>query len=114
MQPPFSGLCMKSPPKGGDTINGMFIPEGTRVAHNVGGIIRRKDVFGDDPEIFRPERWLNVSPAKKLEMQQVTEMVFGYGRWACLGKPVALMELSKVLVEVSDVWCLVVVIHDMY
>ncbi|KAK3348529.1 cytochrome P450 [Neurospora tetraspora] len=99
MQPPFSGLLMKSPPKGGDTINGMFIPEGTRVGHNVGGLIQRKDVFGDDAEIFRPERWLNVDPAKRLEMQQVTEMVFGYGRWACLGKPVALMELSKVFVE---------------
>ncbi|KAH7629471.1 cytochrome P450 [Sordaria sp. MPI-SDFR-AT-0083] len=99
MQPPFSGLCMKSPPKGGDTINGMFIPEGTRVGQNFGGLIRRKDVFGDDAEIFRPERWLNATPAKRLEMQQVTEMVFGYGRWACLGKPVALMELSKVFVE---------------
>ncbi|KAK3486902.1 cytochrome P450 [Neurospora hispaniola] len=99
MQAPFSGLCMKSPPKGGDFINGIFIPEGTRVGHNFGGLIRRRDVFGDDADVFRPERWLNAEPAKRLEMQQTTEMVFGYGRWACLGKPVALMELSKVFFE---------------
>lgn len=99
MTPPFTGLCSKSPPKGGDTINGMFIPEGTRVGHNIGGLIRRKDVFGDDADIFRPERWLNIERNKKQEMQQVTEMVFGYGRWACLGKPIALMELGKVFVE---------------
>lgn len=101
MTPPFTGLCSKSPPKGGDTINGMFIPEGTRVGHNIGGLIRRKDVFGDDADVFRPERWLNVDRVKRQEMQQVTEMVFGYGRWACLGKPIALMELGKVFVEVS-------------
>ena len=72
------------------------------MAQNFAGIVQNKHVFGDDTEVFRPDRWLNASPEKRQEMQQVTEMVFGYGRWACLGKPIAMMELNKAIVEVSS------------
>jgi cytochrome P450 len=32
-------------------------------------------------------------------MERQADLTFGYGRFACLGKPVALMELNKVFVE---------------
>ncbi|KAH6640368.1 cytochrome P450 [Chaetomium tenue] len=99
MQIPFSGLLMKEVPPEGDTIDGIFVPGGTRIGHNTQGIMRRRDIFGDDADIFRPERWLNISPGKRQEMVQTTELVFGYGRWGCLGKPVAFLELNKVYVE---------------
>lgn len=99
MQIPFTGLLMKEAPPEGDTINGMFIPGGTRIAHNTFAMQRSPAIFGDDVSIFRPERWLEASPEKFREMTTVVEMVFGYGRWMCAGKTVAFIELNKIFVE---------------
>ncbi|KAK4118520.1 cytochrome P450 [Parathielavia appendiculata] len=99
MQIPFSGLLMKQVPPEGDTIDGRIVPGGTRVGHNTKALMRRKDIFGDDADIFRPERWLGISPEQKQLMVQTTELVFGYGRWGCSGKSVAFLELNKIYVE---------------
>ncbi|KAK3375532.1 cytochrome P450 [Lasiosphaeria ovina] len=99
MQIPFSGLVMKEVPPGGDIINGLFVPGGTRVAHNTLAMQRRRDIFGDDVDVFRPERWLNADPVSRQRMVQTTELVFGHGRLGCLGKPVAFLELNKIYVE---------------
>ncbi|KAI1875919.1 uncharacterized protein JN550_001415 [Neoarthrinium moseri] len=101
MNIPFSGLCMKQVPPGGDTLLGQFVPGGTRVAHNMLGMQRSRDVFGDDADLFRPERWLGIDAEKKKTMMNVAEMVFGYGRFGCSGKPVAIMELNKAYIEAS-------------
>lgn len=97
---PFSGLVMKEVPPGGDHLNGVFIPGGTRIAHNTLALQRSTVTFGDDAALFRPERWLEASPEKHKEMTQIVEMVFGYGRWMCGGKSVAFMELNKAFVQV--------------
>ena len=100
MQIPFTGLAMKQAPPAGDTLpDGRFVPGGTRVAHNMLGIQRNPKVYGEDADVFRPERFTLADKAKRVEMMQTVEMVFGYGRYACLGKPVAMMELHKVFVE---------------
>ncbi|KAK4150623.1 cytochrome P450, partial [Chaetomidium leptoderma] len=103
MQPPFSGLVMKQAPPEGDTLpnDGQFvIPGGTRVAQNTLAMMRRRDIFGADADVFRPERWLlNNAPEQRLRMVQTVEFVFGHGRWGCLGRPVAFLELNKVFVE---------------
>lgn len=91
---------MKQVPPQGDTIHGYFVPGGTRIAQSFVGIERSKDMFGDDADIFRPERWLNITPDKRREMTQTVELVFGHGRWGCAGKPVAMMEMNKIYVEV--------------
>ncbi|KAM7205433.1 cytochrome p450 [Naviculisporaceae sp. PSN 640] len=101
MQTPFTGLLAKEVPPGGDTINGVFIPGGVRIGHNTAGVQLRKDIFGEDADVFRPERWLTRDEAKRSKMVQATELVFGYGRWQCLGKPVAYAEMGKVYFEVS-------------
>jgi cytochrome P450 len=102
MQIPFSGLIMKEVPPGGDKLeDGRWLPAGTRIAHNTLAVQRRRDIFGEDVDVFRPERWLGVDKERKQLMVQTTELVFGYGRWSCLGKPVAFIELNKVYVEVS-------------
>ncbi|KAJ0304863.1 hypothetical protein COL516b_005640 [Colletotrichum fioriniae] len=96
---PFTGLCAKEVPAGGDTIDGRFIPGGTRIAQNVWGTLRRVDVFGKDADLFRPERWIEADAATRDKMQKTTELAFGYGRWGCAGKNVAFLELNKVFVE---------------
>ncbi|KAH9900101.1 cytochrome P450 [Xylariomycetidae sp. FL2044] len=99
MNIPFSGLLMKEVPPEGDTIDGKFIPGGTRIGHSVLSLQRSKVTFGDDAEVFRPERWLDIDESKRRLMRDQVELVFGYGRWGCSGKSIAFMELNKVYFE---------------
>lgn len=99
--PPFLGLIMKEVGPDGDTVDGKFIPAGTRVGHNTWPVAHDKAVFGDDADEFRPERLLEADPIRRSAMLKQIELVFGYGRWGCPGRNVALVELHKILVEVS-------------
>ncbi|KAM5353563.1 hypothetical protein ACJ41O_000213 [Fusarium nematophilum] len=97
--PPVAGLMAKQVPPGGDIWKGQFIPGGTSIGYCAWGIFRREDLWGADAGEFRPERWLDSSPEKIREMESALDLIFSYGRWQCLGRPVALMELNKVYVE---------------
>ena len=46
-------------PKGGgpDGQSPIFIPKGTGCRYTSHSLHRRKDVYGEDAEEFRPERW---------------------------------------------------------
>lgn len=100
MNAPFTGLLAKQVPPGGDTINGLFVPGGTRVAHNSWSVVRNKAVFGTDADVFRPERFLTDNSGRRNELRSVVELASGYGRWRCAGQAIAMMELNKVFVEV--------------
>ncbi|KAG6364318.1 hypothetical protein INS49_005918 [Diaporthe citri] len=99
MRPPAPYGHYKSVPPGGDTINGMFIPEGTAVGHNSFSMMRRQEIFGADVEVFRPERWLECSEAQRHQMDRTIDIHFGGGRWMCAGKMVAYTELHKIYFE---------------
>ncbi|KAI3396147.1 hypothetical protein diail_410 [Diaporthe ilicicola] len=86
-------------PPQGDTIEGYHVPRKTAVYVNWVSMGLRKDVFGDDSEIFRPERYFECSEKKKAEMQRTSEMAFGVGRYRCSGKVIALAEIYKVVFE---------------
>ena len=78
------------PPEGSE-IDGTWYPGGTRVALN-GWVLHRNEIFGRDPKVFRPERWLDddaknmerymfqVRPLSRLrlllELSSVTDMSF--------------------------------------
>ena len=100
MWPPVLGLMQKRVPQGGETIDNKFIPGGTNIGYCAWGVHRNKEVFGEDAHLFRPERWLGVDEERLIEMHRVADLVFGSGRYGCLGKPVALFELGKALAEV--------------
>jgi cytochrome P450 len=99
--PPSFGLMQKVVPKGGDHINGLFVPEGTRIGHCTWGILRDTKVFGQDAEAYRPERWLEGTPTEIQGMKRSADLLFGAGRYQCLGKTIAFLELRKCLVTVS-------------
>ena len=63
-------------------------------------IHRSTTIFGPDADVYRPERWLDAPEAQLQRMERNNELVFGYGRFKCLGQVVASMELNKVFVEV--------------
>jgi len=51
-------------PHGGGP-NGMdplFVKRGTQVLYSVFSMHRRKDLYGEDADEFRPERWEHITP----------------------------------------------------
>lgn len=106
VHPPVTDSVPKRVPDGGDTvvIGGklVFLPGGTNVNYAVWPLHLSKEVFGKDADEFRPERWLLEKDEKKLaNMHRVHELLFGYGKYQCLGRPIAMMEIGKTVFEVS-------------
>ncbi|KAI0479942.1 cytochrome P450 [Xylaria cf. heliscus] len=99
MRAPATGTFPKEVPPGGDTIHGHFIPGGTAIGPNLPSLMRSRAEFGEDADVFRPERFLEADLATRTEMQRTVELVFGYGRWMCAGKVIAWIELNKTLFE---------------
>jgi hypothetical protein len=99
--PPVTGLFSKRVPKGGDTVCGIFVPGGTDIAYCAWDFYKDPAVFGQDAAFFRPERWLEAEGDKLLRMQRTIDLIFGHGKYSCLGKPIAMLELGKALAEVS-------------
>lgn len=97
---PLNGIVTKDSPKEDITINGVYIPGNTQVCLSQHSMMRRKDFFGPDPDTFRPERWLDNDVDRVKEQERIWELSFSTGRFTCLGKGFALMELNKVFVEV--------------
>jgi len=107
MCPPVTGLLAKEVPREGAYIDGKFAPGGTWIAWNSWGMQRDQDIYGKDSEMFRPERWFprDSSNSERARVDRMTEtvgLVFGYGRFGCLGRGVATMELNKGIIEVGQ------------
>lgn len=100
MWPPVSGLGFKRVPPGGEHINGYFVPGGTEIGQAFLAVGRSKRIWGADADIFRPERWLCASPDDLKRMNHAVDTHFGGGKFSCLGKPIAMMELNKTVYEV--------------
>ncbi len=98
--PPVSQLRERVVPPAGDVIDGYRIPGGTFIGFNAWGT-QLDRVFGEDPEEFRPERWLINDQDQLKKMHQTHELIFGYGATKCLGMPMAMIELNKVIFEVG-------------
>jgi len=77
-------------PEGGLHVSGKFFPEGTVLSVPSYTIHRDPEIWGNDVEAFRPERWF--------EQDQVgiqkTFNPFSYGPRVCVGKNLANMELQ--------------------
>lgn len=102
MWPPVGGLGYKLVPPEGDYINGFFVPGGTNIGHNFYGVGRSKLVWGEDANVFRPERWLLPEGEELKRMLAAVDTHFGHGKYGCLGKPIALMEIHKTIFEVCS------------
>jgi len=66
-----------------DVYNGMFIPKGTIVSPNVWAMSRDMRDYAPDPEVFRPERYLEAN------LRDPSQFVFGFGRRICPGRYMA-------------------------
>jgi cytochrome P450 len=69
------------PPDGAE-IDGTFFPGGTRVALNGWVLHLDKGTFGEDSEVYRPERWLDVGEVKAREMERGMYQVSNHGDYS--------------------------------
>lgn len=99
MRPPLLGLFPKVVPAPGDTFHGHFIPADTCICMNTSSLLRSTSLFGENTDIFRPERFTALNKTKRNEMERNVELAFGSGQWMCAGKTIAFMELNKVVFE---------------
>lgn len=104
VRPPVVNLFSKDVPPGGDTVTvdgqPVFIPGGTCIGYSANSMHHDKALYGDDAQSFRPERWFEKDPEKLAAMTRTNDLMFGDGKWQCLGKPVAVIELGKIIFEV--------------
>lgn len=94
---PAPGLIMeRTVPSQGMDILGEHIPGGTIVGCNAWVLHRRPEVFGQDVDTFRPERWIDASP-DQLQCMKATMFQFGAGARTCIGKNISLLEIYKLV-----------------
>jgi cytochrome P450 len=98
--PPATSLGLKTVPAGGDVVSGHWLPPGTQVGMNAYGILHARRYWGDDADVFRPERWLELGDDEALRASEAFDVLFGQGRYKCLGRALALIEMNKLLPEV--------------
>ncbi|OTA92882.1 hypothetical protein M434DRAFT_386666 [Hypoxylon sp. CO27-5] len=105
---PAAGLPLERiVPEPGVDIAGHYVKGGTIVGCSAWIIHRRPEIWGDDVDTFRPERWLvdeNLKGEEEKEEQErrVREMngmmfQFGMGPRTCIGKNISLLEIYKVV-----------------
>ncbi|GAB1312409.1 Averantin hydroxylase (Fragment) [Madurella fahalii] len=80
-------------PEGGDTVDGYFLPGGTWVSTSYFAAARSPINF-QDPQEFRPERWIGKG-TDKLDGSQP----FGLGVRSCIGKAVGLCKLRLIMAK---------------
>jgi cytochrome P450 len=83
-------------PAAGMTVCGYFLPCETIVGCNAWALHQNQDIFGDDSDIFRPERWLD-RPKDKIGAMNTYLLAFGAGSRSCIGKNISLLEIYKLV-----------------
>ncbi|KAI4271167.1 MAG: hypothetical protein LQ337_006202 [Flavoplaca oasis] len=83
---------------GNDGKSPVFVPQGTQVAYGVYAMHRRTDLYGEDAEDFKPERWLDEEGKKGLRVGW-EYLPFNGGPRICIGQQFALTEASYITVR---------------
>lgn len=77
----------------------VFLKKDTVVHWSTFALHRRKDLYGDDAEEFRPERWLDGPNGEKGLRVSWEYIPFNGGPRVCIGQQFALMEVSYLTVR---------------
>lgn len=78
---------------GPDGQDPLLIPKGQEVLYTVNIMHRNKDVYGEDAEEFRPERWEKLRPGWAY-------LPFNGGPRICIGQQFALTEAGYTIVRI--------------
>ena len=82
----------------GLVVHGQHIAAGTNIDVYGPILYHRADIFGEDVDIFCPERWLGEE--EKVRKMKNTLFTFSSGKYNCLEKNIARMEIAKLVPSV--------------
>ena len=83
--------------------DGRTIPAGTIVGMNPWVVGHCSEVWGEDLEAFKPERWLKGEREtekqfeERLQAMKAADLSFGAGNRVCIGRNMALVEMYKII-----------------
>ena len=80
-------------------IHGHRIPGGRYIGLNAWGT-QVDQIYREDPDVHRPERWLIDDEVSLKAMYKTHELIFGHGSTMCLDKLITMRELYKMNFEV--------------
>ncbi|KAL4263009.1 Cytochrome P450 superfamily protein [Pleurotus pulmonarius] len=85
----------------GNFVTELAVPKGLKIVASITGYNRNKQVFGEDADVFNPDRWLRTADGKKQAVVGVyaNVLTFAAGVRACIGWRFALYELHAFLIE---------------
>jgi len=81
-----------------DVYNGMYIPKGSIVSANIWAMSRDERDYAPDPEVFRPDRFLEENS------RDPSQYVFGFGRRICPGRYMANTTLFIVICAILQLF----------
>ena len=94
---PAVGLTLERivPPEGIE-VCGQYLPGGTIVGCSAWALHSKESIFGANTDKFLPERWIDISTEKQIEMNSAL-FSFGMGSRTCIGKNISLLEMFKLV-----------------
>ena len=96
IHPSLSLFHERKVPASGAIVAGHQIPGGVIVGCNAWALHRNKAVWGNDVEVYRPERWSECE-GEIAALRNRTLFQFGAGSHTCLGKNISLLEMYKLV-----------------
>ena len=79
------------------------IPVGTVVSSNTYVLGHSKEIWGEDAEVWKPQRWLEITERKEKELDNAL-VVFSKGPRGCIGKEIAMRMLSQGMIGILKKW----------
>lgn len=85
----------------GKVLHELPIPKGLHIDASIAAYNRNKEIFGDDADVFDPDRWLrDASPKTKTALGVYANLfTFAGGSRSCIGWRFAVMELHAFVIE---------------
>ncbi|TWU73743.1 hypothetical protein ED733_001485 [Metarhizium rileyi] len=106
VHPPVTNIFSRDVPAAGDLVTvsscdgtKAWLPGGVSIGYSAYAMHRDREIYGADADAFRPERWFEADREKLRVMTATNELIFGHGKFQCLGKKVAQVELGKLIFE---------------
>jgi len=99
LKPVVATSLSRTVPMHGCRLGDVQIAGGATVGFNPVVLHRDKEIFGDDADCFRPERWIEASKGQR-EAMEIYNLAFGSPARACPGKNLAWLILMKTMVEI--------------